>query len=90
MGKQERKRPHDLVADERVRSKLILKWTAGRGQDYSGLGYLRSCCEHGNEQRVLRIIHTVKHNYIYALVHKEIELYVSVLHVDHPQVELLT
>ena len=31
-----------------------------------------------------------KHNYIYVLVHKEIQLHVSVLHVDHLQVELLT
>ena len=39
---------------------------------------------------VYYIIDTVKHSYIYVLVHKEIQLHVSVLHVDHLQVELLT
>jgi hypothetical protein len=32
----------------------------------------------------------IQHNYIYVLAHKEIQLHVSVLHVDHLQVELLT
>ena len=36
------------------------------------------------------VYYTYKHNYIYVLVHKEIQQHVSVLPVDHLQVEILT
>ena len=44
-------------------------------------------CVGSNNKGVLCIIHTVEHNYIYVLVHKEIQLHVSVLYVDQLQVE---
>ena len=59
----------------------------------NGRGFLRhkSCsCLFICLTRILCIVHTFKHNYIYVLVHKEIQLHVSVLLVDHLQVELLT
>ena len=41
-------------------------------------------------QRILCIIHTVKHNYILPISTVRIQLHVSALYVDRLQVEILT